>query len=406
MLINYKKILIFFFYLTNLVVLINPELAYLIILIFLFSHLVFSRLKISYIKTYFRLTYLLFIIFITGFFFSISNGYLNILRDIFYFSTPILLLSFGYLLALRLKISDVFYHLIVCSILVIIYQFVDFFFLKGFNFQNNIEAFHSNNLFLISLALSISLINVKQANIHFKLYSKLIISTLLILSLLLINQRAHYFTFFILILSNLSFFTIQNKLSFKKTFISLTLILISISILFFNGDQINNKFSNSVKEITNTTFENNREVTMYWRAFESYNALKLFKQSSTINKVFGYGFGKKIDLGGSFELKDIISNSILRLHNGYLNVLIKTGILGLTAIILFYLKIIKANIFVRRNDSEKKIFLKKIILGMSLTLIATTVIVSGLFNISGMFGFIIIFGFLLKKSDLLDGNVL
>ena len=43
---------------------------------------------------------------------------------------------------------------------------------------------------------------------------------------------------------------------------------------------------------------------------------------------------------------------------------------------------------------------------MSLTLIATTVIVSGLFNISGMFGFIIIFGFLLKKSDLLDGNVL
>jgi len=402
MVINHQKSLIFLFYLSNLVVLISPELAYLIIFIYLFLQLFFFNLKLSYIKNYLKLTYFLFIIFITGFCFSFSNEYLNILRDIFYFSAPIILLSFGYLLALRLKMSDLFYHLIVCSVLIVVYQFFNFFILKGFNFQNNIEEFHSNNLFLIPLALSITLSNLKQANIHFKLYGKLIILTLLILSLLLTNQRAHYLSFFILIFSNLGFFTIQNKLSLKKTFIAFTFILISISIYFFNSDQINNNFSNSIKEITSTSFENNKEVTMYWRAFESYKALELFNQSSTTDQVFGAGFGKTIDLGATFELKGADFNSILVLHNGYLHILLKTGIIGLTAIVLFYLKIIKDNIFVRRNDSEKKTFLKKIILGMSLILVPITIVVSGLLNVSGMFGFIIIFGFLMKTNDLLN----
>ena len=140
---------------------------------------------------------------------------------------------------------------------------------------------------------------------------------------------------------------------------------------------------------------------MYWRAFESYKALELFKKSSIINQVFGGGFGKTIDLGATFELKGADFNSIVILHNGYLHILLKTGIIGLTAIVLFYLKIIKDNIFVRRNDSDKKTFLKKIILGMSLILVSMTVVVSGLLNVGGMFGFIIIFGFLIKKNDLL-----
>lgn len=402
MVINHQKSLIFLFYLSNLIVLISPELAYLIIFIFLFLQLFFYNIKLSYIKNYIKLNYFLFIIFITGFFFSFSNENLNILRDIFYFSTPIILLAFGYLLALRLKISDLFYHLIVCTVLIVVYQFFDFFILKGFNFQNNIEEFHSNNLFLIPLALSITLFNLKQASIHFKLYGKLIIFTLLIFSLLLTNQRAIYLSFFILILSNLDFFTIQNKLSLKKTFIAFIFIIFSISFIFVNGDQINNKFSNSIKEVTSTSFKNNKEKTIFWRAFESYKALELFNKSSINNQLFGAGFGKTIDLGAVFELKGTDFSSIIKIHNGYLNILIKTGIIGLTAIVLFYLKIIKDSIFVRRNDSEKKTFLKKIILGMSLILVLITAVVSGLLNVSGMFGFIIILGFLMKKNDLLN----
>ena len=257
---------------------------------------------------------------------------------------------------MRLKISDLFYHLIVCSVLIVVYQFFDFFILKGFNFQNNIDEFHSNNLFIIPLALSITLFNLKEANIYFKLYGKLIIFTLLIFSLLLTNQRAHYLSLFILILSNLGFFFIQKKISLKKTFISLSFFILSILIFFFYGNQINNKFDSSIQEITNTNFESERDITIYWRAFESYNALELFNQSSMINQVFGSGFGKTIDLGATFELNGVDFNNIVILHNGYLHILIKTGIIGLTAIVLFYLKIIKDNIFVRRNDSEKKLF--------------------------------------------------
>lgn len=406
MIIDYNKSLIFFFYLTNFVVLISLDIAYLILLIFLSSQLFFLKLKFSYINKYFRFFYLLFIIFFMGFFFSFSNGYLNILRDVYSFSTPIILLSFGYLLASRLKISEVFYHLMICSTLMVVYQFIDFFIIKGFNFQNNLDQFHSNNLYLIPLSISIILFYNKQANIDFKPYWKLIILTLLFLSLLLLNQRMHYLSFFILILSNLGFFAIQKKLSLKKTFISLSFFIVSILIFFFNGNQLNDKFDSSIQEITNTKFESERDITIYWRAFEVYRALLSFEQSSMINKVFGSGFGKTIDLGGTFALGNVDYNSILRFHNGYIYILTKAGFVGLTAIILFYLKIIKANIIVRRNDLQKNIFIKKIILGMSITLLFTTIVAGGILNGAGMFGFLIIFSFLMKKSDLLNEKAL
>jgi len=125
-----------------------------------------------------------------------------------------------------------------------------------------------------------------------------------------------------------------------------------------------------------------------------------------INKVFGSGFGKTIDLGGTFALGNVDTNSIIRFHNGYITILTKAGIVGLTAIILFYLKIIKANIIVRRNDLQKNIFIKKIILGMSFTLLFTTIVAGGILNGAGMFGFLIIFSFLMKKSDLLNEKAL
>jgi hypothetical protein len=96
------------------------------------------------------------------------------------------------------------------------------------------------------------------------------------------------------------------------------------------------KFSSKELELSNT-FYNFDEFVSNWRGYESSLAILSFtKNLSIFSVVFGKGFGFLIDLQTYISLKEVFYRYIPKLHNGYLEVLCKTGILGLVLLITFY----------------------------------------------------------------------
>lgn len=73
----------------------------------------------------------------------------------------------------------------------------------------------------------------------------------------------------------------------------------------------------------------NQNINSNWRAVESAVALSAFINGSFFEILFGRGIGYSLPLGFEMSLAGVEFDSIPILHNGYLFILLKYGILGL-----------------------------------------------------------------------------
>ena len=119
-------------------------------------------------------------------------------------------------------------------------------------------------------------------------------------------------------------------------------------------------------------------VTDHWRGYELHCSLEKFSHASPLQQLFGFGFGEQIFVGKyAYILLDIRdqeghkSINIAVTHNGYANVLIKLGLVG----VLFQL-IIKAFKFAKRYN----IWEGRLLAGIVLGLVFMTYILNGLYK--------------------------
>lgn len=183
-----------------------------------------------------------------------------------------------------------------------------------------------------------------------------------------------------------------TKLS-RKMLEYLTVGLVLFSIFFaylftLDIDQdkpgINNflfKIRNAPAEIFSTPDgydpRNHKEIFRHWRGYEAKQALD---QMQPINFVIGKGFGAQIDLafkapvGGENGLR-----YIPHLHNGYVYILYKTGIIGLLLYIILLFNLYKQNYIASRNNLER--FSRNFIAGLGIYFMATSFVITGLYNL-------------------------
>ena len=103
------------------------------------------------------------------------------------------------------------------------------------------------------------------------------------------------------------------------------------------------KFEHSVTEVAISDYEDMSDINLNWRGFESYRAYLTYLDGSLFEKAFGQGFGAMVDLGFDMPLGGDASISfryIPVIHNGYMYLLVKYGLIGVLIYLYYIFKLI------------------------------------------------------------------
>jgi len=99
------------------------------------------------------------------------------------------------------------------------------------------------------------------------------------------------------------------------------------------------KFENIPDEITWNKDRNlgasKGDIQENWRGYEAYQGMLKFDEGNRLQQMFGYGFGARVDLGLIMKLGGKDYEDVPILHNEYVMLLVKTGIVGLLLYLLF-----------------------------------------------------------------------
>lgn len=117
------------------------------------------------------------------------------------------------------------------------------------------------------------------------------------------------------------------------------------------------KFRNIPEEVSWNRERNlgatKEEIQANWRGYEAYQGMLKFNEGKSLQKVFGYGFGARVDLGLIMKLAGEDYEDVPILHNEYVMLLVKSGIAGLMLYLLFlYLIGFKSITRFEINDEE------------------------------------------------------
>lgn len=103
------------------------------------------------------------------------------------------------------------------------------------------------------------------------------------------------------------------------------------------------------------TFKTLQDIQSNWRGYENHIVMKeVFEEGNFLNTLMGYGFGKTASLFGYVvNLGGNDFSNISTFHNGYLIVLLKNGVIGLSIYLSFFFRTIRYNW--RHNAYESKL---------------------------------------------------
>ncbi len=124
-------------------------------------------------------------------------------------------------------------------------------------------------------------------------------------------------------------------------------VLVALASSMFNGDKqvllesFVQKIANTLSEVDVHSYETYEDINLNWRGFEAARAAKTYAEFGDTQKVVGGGFGTMVDLGFAMKLGSTGESFefVPLLHNGYMELLVKTGPLGLGLFILFCIQI-------------------------------------------------------------------
>lgn len=334
---------------------------------------------------------LIFIIGLLGFFYE-KHDLSFIIKDITYFLKPIngILLSYflfrkGFDLVIFLKTI-----LFVGCLTAFIHLFGIF--ILGDFANNSIHKLRGDfglDNFIEIFAFYILLFSKKHMNewlIRKKVFRFLVLFFLLI-SIYLYFSRTMLVVFFVMGFSLLGYAKITVK-TLKFISIAVVSILVLYAYLFSvkldrnakGAEAFLYKIKIAPEEIFKSKIDrnNHKELWDHWRGYEAKRAIYLMEENPT-SYFIGTGFGSLVNLkfqapvGGEGGMK-----YISRLHNGYIFVLYKTGILGLLLYFVFltslYMKIYRFN-----TNNSNQILVNRLISSIGLFYIFTTLIISGIY---------------------------
>jgi hypothetical protein len=169
----------------------------------------------------------------------------------------------------------------------------------------------------------------------------------------------------------------KKKISFL---IGICIVFIGIGILNHKIAVLDNEMSYSISrssvEISISDQQTEADINDNYRGYEAFIGMQTYKSWNLQGIILGGGFGTTIDIGNS---KLVGLQYLPILHNGYVYILLKGGLLSMLCFALYFFYLL--NIFRKyRNNTTLCIFLAHLGIASIIILYSTNLIVTGIFN--------------------------
>lgn len=297
-----------------------------------------GRITLNYPK----LSILILAIGVVGFLSGLANGQLDhfgayrFFRDAFYYVCPFLYWTLGFEFGKAIKDEDsywttLFLASIAAAISVLFYGLI---IQSGFT---SLRTFPANELTIFAVILYLFKPNHWYwPENHRGLFHIAVLADLIVIVLSLSR------TTIICLLIMLIIFALKNIKNFMKVagaiacFIAFAYV-ITLFLPVGTVTQYLDKIQNTFNEVSaGRSSWSDADINENWRGYEVYRAQVALSDGSAGQQLFGFGFGYQLDMGGQSLLVTDDPVGIPYLHNGYMSVLLKCGIVGLALLIVFY----------------------------------------------------------------------
>ncbi|MCZ2355958.1 MAG: O-antigen ligase family protein [Bacteroidia bacterium] len=381
-----------------------PELNSVVCLAFIISWVFLSRTFFSFEAVKILLPYL-FLVGI-GSFSAFTNGNYSyhLLQDFWYYLKPVLYFLTGFYIAVKTRsLRFLIYALVVASCIVCI-KHVSTFLINPALLSSKISEIREEagkSIYIAPIALAFLIYGAlsKEKILHINRVILALCLSLNSISILLTFSRTMLLVFAVILASLFGLFNLKG-LGFWR----LGLLIGAIVGFYFGATSLLSfvstdtpigalllKIERAPGEVTlNEAYLDKREIFLHWRGYEATIALKQYLKGSWIQQATGQGLGRLVDLGFYTQLGENYHRFIPRIHNSYIEFLLKTGILGSTFFAIFVLRLV----FFPFKDSTgiQERLLRRLVMSIGLCILLSTALVSGILNRSSFDPVMLILG--------------
>lgn len=345
---------------------------------------------------------LFFLIFLLGALIGVIEfGLARSLKDIWYFGKPCLYFLGGAFIYRifgdAIPLVKIFIFLTVVSALIylipVLISFNDFFTMGPDEFRDK----YGKGSILFSFGIAFYFYFLKKE--MRKSFLLCLFFIVLLISLLLIQSRLSLLMLALFILAKIK----SNSVHFFTT-TGLFLVVIFFSVpketldtVVSDRQSFSSKLLSSVNELRPQNYIFARNIHTNWRGYETFVALSNFSSKSALSQIVGGGFGSTVYIdfakrGGAGEQSDVRLYQLDWLHNGYVTILLKTGLLGLIIYIAFGFRILYLCSRYRDNSATNAVC--RCLLYYFLI---ATFLVGGIFAKSGVMILLFALGFMIEQ---------
>ncbi len=343
-----------------------------------------------------------------GLLFAWDHELYNIFKDVWYVGKAILFLLLGYVLMKHIRDTRLLFRVIVIAGLITsIYRILQFIFepeLLKISFIEMRRVIGSGN-FNTVLALAVLYTCWVNRIVLFTKLLDLIIGFTALIALISSYSRTYWVSFLVLV------FISGNYLNLRKPrrLILMSFLAVGMVAIFLldSPDQLDpenmsfiEKITYSFKEVDIRNQIDYMDRNINWRGYEAFRGIMTYSRGSVVEYLLGQGFGTLVDLGFYIPLGGNRIRYIPILHNGYVYILLKTGVLGILIYIYFFLMLsARGRILVRKTNDPFRKAGGKLIIGLSLIFLLSTLVMAGLFSKEELLSATIFLGCLLAINS-------
>lgn len=315
------------------------------------------------------------------------------IKDIVYFSRPIIVFIASYFLIKKIKDKDFLFTSLILLGFVYSIIHISMILLNLNDISSTVQlrtyGGRYNHVEMIALIFILTS-NSKKAKSYFTKLTFNVLVAILIISFLLYFSRVMIVVLILFILAYKGYFKISKKgfrlIILGTIFLSCFMFVINRFDVDSNSDGIRGfifKIQNSYSEMFESLDidkikRDKRDLWKHWRGYEAQSAINKLNQEGVSSWTFGRGFGSTVDLGVEVKLDNKNIRYIPIIHNGLVYVLFKTGIIGLCIylIYIFYLY----SFYSLKPKSGIQHNLNRLIVGCAFYVALSSLVITGVFK--------------------------
>lgn len=339
----------------------------------------------------------------------INNKAIDVLKDGWYVANPLLTILTGFILAYNLKDFRR-----MARVFILVGVVISLMHLLRFAMNPELLTTSTNELrtmagrgHLISvLAITLLVVSWKLKEYYFfgKRWLDVIFFIICFSSFVLSFSRELTLSLVLFMLCLFGFIDFTNK---KRTIKMVLASLLMIGLVFalpkpqYAGAQSTfmDKVLYSVQELTVKDYRSIKDINVNWRGYETSRALATYEKGEYWQYFVGQGFGSYIDLGLFMPLGEERIRYAPVLHNGYMYLLVKTGILGILLYLGLLFSYLKISNRMMNTSNASQLVVGRLIAGSVCVVLVSTFVVAGLLNKTVLIPVALLLGVLLAHAS-------